>query len=511
MTMTEIRLHEPIVRGNAVDFAWTISPDNGFYLDPRFTLEFPESVRVSDVPEGAWLRVMLICLYSHWSVLRPCRVVLPRRLPEGEREFWLRMVDAGVWTLENDQDAPGGPSYAERTARVVELIETGPPVGPLGPVPDNGSVVASFSGGRDSLTQAAMLHELGVEPLLVTTTSKREGSLEFETARFRKVLAETQARTGLEHVEVRSDIRTSFSNNHPLVARYGMAASELTDTLLYFAVAWATGCARGATAVFLACEAEAQESIRRDGMVVQIEHFGFTAAVQRALSALVEPSGVEYTGLTASLEHFQIQRILDLRYPDLRDLQYTCYSQKPGEDVCSNCFSCLKAALHKMSDGTAPSEIAIDLNRVLDARSDWSPVDDGEKRRGSVGQRYGDRMNGHLVRVLRELDEDRVSEFAPGGELTAPAQAGLQKLRAAAFAAPDPSAEPGYRAGFLELTSEPLRSDLETIISEHFSAETPAHYADLLDNTRLLSDWIAAPLRSGQDRVQHVSCSTNPL
>lgn len=229
-------------------------------------------------------------------------------------------------------------------------------------------------------------------------------------------------------------------------------------------------------------------------MVVQIEHFGYTSATQRALSALIAPTGISYSGLTAPLEHFQIQRILDKRYPKLRDLQYTCYSQAPGEDACSNCFSCLKGALHKISDDTTPSEIGIDLDRVLTARSDWSPSDDGEKARGSVAAGYGERMNNHLVRVLRNLDAERVSEFAPGGKLSEPALAGFAKLRATALAAPDPPDEPGYREGFLDLLEEPLRGELDSLLGEHFAAEPPERHAQLLENTLVISDWIAAPL-----------------
>lgn len=495
--MTEIRLHEPVVRGNSVDFSWTISPDDGFYLDPRFTLEFPESVPVSEVPEDVWLRVMMVCLYVHWAVMRPCRVVLPRRLPEGELEFWRRMVDAGVWTLENDQDEVGGPTYAERTARAVEIVDSGPPAGEMTPAQQTDGVVGSFSSGRDSLTQTAMLAELGFRPLLVTTVSQRAGSIEFATPRFRMVLGEAQTRMGLELVEVKSDIRSCFLNDHPLVARYGLAASEVTDTTLYFAVCWATACARGASSIFLASEAELQESVRRDGLIVQREHFGFSSATQRAFSALTAPTGISYGGLTSSIDHHQIQRILDQRYTDLSELQYSCFSQLPGEDVCSNCFNCLKTSLHKMSDGTSPSDIAIDLNRVLAARSDWTPGNDGELR-SSVGEITGKRQNEHLVRVLRGLDVDRVAQFAPGGELSPAAEAGLAQLRDTAFNAPDPPAEPGYLAGYLELLEEPLRSGMAEILSEHFEEAPLADYEHLLANTRMLSDWIAAPLAAGR-------------
>ncbi|MBJ7354199.1 MAG: hypothetical protein JHC98_05185 [Thermoleophilaceae bacterium] len=498
--MIEIRLRDPRVRGNAVDFEWTVTPEHDFYRAHRFTLTFPHSVDVATVPEGLWLRVMLIFLHPHWAILRPCRVVLPRRLPAGEREFWLRMVDSAVWTLENDLDTPDGPTFAERTHRTVELVESGPPAGELAQVEARDVVVSSFSGGRDSLTQAAMLNELGLKPILVTTTSKREGSIEFETPRFRKVLDEMRARTGLELVEVTSDVRTCVVNDHPLIARCKLAVSELTDTLLYFAVCWAVGSARGARDVFLASEAEVQESIRRDGMVVQIVHVGLTTASQRALSALIAPTGMTYNGLTAALQHFQIQRILDQRYSELSDLQYSCFSQRPGEDVCNDCFNCLKTALHKMSDGSAPAEISIDLNKVLVTRSHWTPEDDGEQR-SAVGELFAERMNSHLTRVLREYDAARVAEFVPGGVLNPDAVAGLERLRATAFAAPDPPEEPGYRAGYLELIDEPLRSGLDAIFSEHFEADPLEQYEHLLDNTRLLSDWIAAPLDTAQGRV----------
>jgi hypothetical protein len=495
--MRVVRLEDPVVRGNAVDFAWSADPNDGFYLEPGFTLEFPESVNVAAVPAGVWLRVLLICAYSHWAVLRPCRVILPRALPDGEREFWLRLVDAAVWTLENDKDEAGGPSYTERTARAVEIIETGPPAGDLPPAPDNGLVAASFSGGRDSLTQTAMLQELGLTPLLVTTTSKRVGSIEFETERFRMVLDEAKARTGLELIEVKSNIRTSFRNDHPLVARYRLAVSELTDVLLYFAVCWATAWARGGTGVYLASEAEAQESIRRDGMVVQMEHIGFSAVTQRALAALIAPTGITYGGLTSALQHFQIQRLLDKRFTELSELQYSCYSQKDGEDVCSDCFNCLKTALHKITDGTPPADIGIDLDRVLIGRSDWSPIGDGDgENRSSVGRLYGDRMNNHIVRTLRGLDVERVAQFAPNGELSPAAREGFAKLRATALDAPDPPDEPGYRAGYLELLDEPARSGLAEIFNDYFEPDPPEEYAHLLENTRLLSDWVAAPLSS---------------
>jgi hypothetical protein len=309
------------------------------------------------------------------------------------------------------------------------------------------------------------------------------------------VLEEMRKRTGLERIEVRSDFRTCVVNDHPLVAKYGLAATELTDTLLYFANNWAVASARGANAVFLASEAEAQESIRRDGMVVQIEHLSFTSATQQALNALTAQTGISYGGLTSALQHFQIQRVLDRQYPELSDLQYSCFKQEEGDDVCNNCFSCLKTALHKMTDDSPPSEVGIDVDLTLVNHSDWSPAYGGDgEHRSAVGRLYGDRMNAHVVRVLRELDVERVSRFTESGELSPGAKDAFERMRATAIASPDPPPEPGYRAEYLEFLDEPMRDGLNGLFSEYFDPEPLGEYGHMLDNTRLLAGWIAAPL-----------------
>lgn len=488
-----IRLHEPEVDGQSVHFSWSCDPATDFYRREHFTLNFPQSVPTGNIPDGLWLRVMMVCLHNHWLLLRPCRVEIPRVLPPGEIEFWNRMLDAGHWTLEFDRAAPGERGEASR--RTIELIDFGPPAGPLEPCVDDGLVVSSFSGGRDSITQAAMLLELGYNPLLVTTTSKRAGSIEFETGRFRRVIAEIQDRTGCEHVEVTSDIRDCAVNDHPLAAKHAIAVSEVTDTLIYFAICWATAWARGARQVFLAAEAEVQESVRAEGGVTQIEHFAYSAVTQIALDALAAPTGIRYSSTIAAAEHFQLHRVLGHRYSHLRDLQYSCYEQAEGEDVCSRCYSCFKTAFYLMSEGIEPSELEIDVDRVIAERSGWEPLGAlSSHASGSVAQGYTRKLDNHLIRILRELDRDRVASFTPGRKLSTDAEAGLSRLRATAFAAPDPPPEPGYRAGYVDLLDEPLRSGVHSIFSEHFEPAQPAYYDDMLANTKLLSDWLVAPL-----------------
>lgn len=490
-----IRLHEPVVDGQRVRFSWESEGDHGLYLRKEFFLDFPGSVNVAAVPEGLWLRVMILCLHSHWLIVRPCRVEIPRTLPQGEREFWLRMIDAAAWTLEFDLAEPRSAERSAKTRRAVELVDYGPPAGELSANDPSDTVVCSFSGGRDSLAQAGMLVEFGLKPLLVTAVSRREASIEFETERFRQTLERASAETGAESIVVNSDFRTCCENLHPLTTPYRAAVSELTDTLLYFSACWAVASARGASEIFLAGEAEAQESLRAEGGVVQIEHFSYSAVTQLALTALAAPTGVANSSLISALEHFQIHRLLASRYPKLRALQYSCYSQHAGEEVCSRCYSCFKTAMYLLSEGVSPTEVEIDVDKALIARSDWEPLGPRSSHStGTAAKRYAARLDNQLVRVLRELDESKIEALLPSGKLSRGGSAGLARLRQTAFDANDPTPEPGFRADFLALHDEPMRSRLEGVFGEHFARDERAEFAEMFDNTRLLGDWIAAPL-----------------
>ncbi len=492
-----VRLKQPRVDGQSVHFAWESEGDRGFYLRPGFRVDFPDAVPLARVPDAIWLRVMLICLHTHWALLRPCRVELPRALGEEEREFWQRLIDAAVWTTENDRDAEGGDAFPRRSRRQVELIDAGPPAEPLLPAQsrDDSLIACSFSGGRDSLVQLGAMRELGLTPLLVNVTSARVGSHEFATARYERVLAEVAERTGVELLRVRSDLRTCFVNNHPLAARCRLAVSEMTDALFYFACAFVAARARGAEQIMVASEAEAQENLRRAGTVVQIEHFAYSGATQRALSGLTQQAGIKYGGAIAALDHFQINRLLNQRYVGLRDLQYSCYSQKDGEEVCSACYTCFKTALHKISDDCTPAEIDIDIEKALIALQHWSPVGDGDTEiRSSVGRLFANRMNAHLVRILRSIEAEDITRHLPSGRLSREARRALARLKATAAAAADPPPEPGYRREYLDLLGEPLARGLDGIFSEHFAVEPLDSYADMLESTKRLSDWVAAAL-----------------
>ena len=313
--MRVIRIEPPTIAWQTARFRWKVTPATALYQRTSFELRFPDAVDLTRVSEALWWRIALICLHPQWALLRPCRVVIPVTLAPGERESWLRMCDAHVAALEANA---GGTD----TARAVDLVEAGPPLAALEPIADSGIVAACFSGGRDSITQAALLQELGEHPLLVTTTSPREGSVEHETARRAHVMEEITRRRGLEVVTVHSDLRSAWNNGFA-AARYGVAVSETSDTFLFFAAALAVAAARGAPRIFLAAEAEVQETVRNAGTIAQYKHYMYSAVTHLALEAVLEPAGIRYSGLTYPLAQFQVQRLLAKRYPDLRDLQYS--------------------------------------------------------------------------------------------------------------------------------------------------------------------------------------------
>ena len=481
--MHVVRLDPPKVAGQAVSFTWTVEPATSLYRQTSFSLEFPASVDLTAVPTGLWWRIAITCLHPHWVLLRPCRVVLPVRLGPGEREFWLRLCDAATWSLEVLVDG-------RQTARAIDLVESGAPLAPLAPGADSGLTAACFSGGRDSLTQTALLQELGERPLLVTTASPREGSVEHETARRRQVMDEIVRRRGVELVEVRSDLRAACDNSFA-GERYGTAVSELGDCLLYFGAALAVAAARGARRIVLASEAEVQESARWNGLIVQQRHFMYSAVTQRALQALLEPTGIRYGGLTSALHQFQVQRLLASRYGDLRQLQYSCWELTGEQAACSACRSCAGIAFNLMADGVSPSVAGIDVATVLRASEGWRPGGDRVWRAGPAGQVTVD-IQAQLLRCMKVLPAERVAPFVDDRKLLA----AYVDLRSDVLAQAEPlEPEPGYRAAFLELVDEPLRSGLVEILAEHFVPVRDGSDVRALERTLTLSDWIAAPLR----------------
>ncbi len=485
--MTRITLHAPEPSRHAVSFAWSVEPPTPMYRATRFTLRFPETLDLSRIPESLWWTVFLICLHSHWPLLRPCQVILPVRLRPGELEFWSRLLDAEVVTLE----AHRGTWQIERA---IHIVESGTLLDPLPRFADTGRCATAFSSGKDSLLQTGLLTELTRHPVLVTTTSPMPPLEDHYTPRRRHVLAEVSRRRDVTLIEVQSDYRTTWDNAFPSRLGYKISVGVVTDTFLYFAALLVAGVALGATHLFLASEAEVQESIELNGQVVQHPHYMYSAVTQRALQALLKPARLRYCSLTSPLRSFQVQRLLWTRYRDLRDLQYSCWLVGANQAACSRCEQCLRLAMEVLALGDSPARMGVEIAPLLVAMRGWSPT----RRKDSSGPLLPDDLVSialraqtvrsiqatPLIRVLKSIADGRRRRLLGPMALCALAAYARLRRRIAAYPAGDP---PGYRAGFLRLVDPLLRDQVASILAAHFPREEEAAYAGALARTDALT------------------------
>jgi len=356
--MYQIFLMTPIVEMQKVTFVWRVEPATTLYRKTSFTMAFPGSVDLSRVPDRLWWDIFLICLHPHWLLLRPCQIHLPLKVPAPERQFWLQLLQNGFDTL-----TAYGPEGLRLDSLGITMISGELDI-PRTPVTGSG-FGTSFSSGKDSLLQAGLLCELTERPLLVTTTSSMPPSATHETERRRTVLAAIQGRRNLQLVEVNSDFRSIWDNGFAGHLGYSLAVNELTDTFLYMSSLLVVGAALGSTRLFLASEAEVQVNAIVDGKIVQHKHFMYSAATQRALGRLLVPYGIRFGSLTWPLYGIHVQQLLWTRYPDLCDLQYSCWLVQPGEAACSQCEQCFRIAMIALASGENPERMGIDLRKVL--------------------------------------------------------------------------------------------------------------------------------------------------
>jgi hypothetical protein len=490
--VNRVELFEPEVGACTATFRWSVEPATTLYQRRSFELRFPDTIDLARVPKALWWRLALLCLHAHWALLRPCRVKIPVRLPNGEKELWNRLVDSAVQTLEACR---GG----RETARAVEILEGDAPLPPWEPLAPGVRCGAAFSGGKDSLLHAGLLSELTGNPVLVTTTSPMPPLHDHETPRRRQVLSEMARRRAVTLVEVRSDFRSAWDNHFADRLGYPVAVNELTDTHLYLAALLAAGTALGVTHFFLASENEVQENVARDGRVVQHTHFMYSAVTQRSVQALIAPAGLVYSSLTTPLHSEQVQHLLWRRYPDLCDLQYSCWRVGPEEATCSRCKQCFRLALGALRAGGSPSRMGIDLARLLVAMGSWRPPDFAS-RPGLPGDLVGRRLHAQTVRAVRALSTPHMAAaLARSRPFALATPRGLHALasywrvrrRTRRLSVGD---APGYQAGFVRLVDPLLADRVAAIYSASFPAQEESEYRDVLARGDALTRWIVEPI-----------------
>jgi len=492
--VNRVLIEAPQRGAHAITFRWVVEPPTSLYRKLSFTLRFPEELDIGAVSEGLWWRIALVCLHSHWVLLRPCRVEVPGRLAAGEAAFWGRLARAAATTL--DAYRSDAPPDGE-----VEMREESRALPALTPVPEAGRCATAFSGGKDSLVQTGLVTELTRRPVLVTTTSPLPPMEDHLTQRRRVVLSEIARRRDVTLIEVHSDYRASWENAFPRRRGWSVSVNEVTDTHLYFASLLAVGAALGAPHLFLASEAEVQENTEMAGQIVQHPHFMYSAVTQRALQALLRPTGMRYCSLTSPLHSSQVQTLLWTRYADLRDLQYSCWKVRGEERACSRCPQCLRLALGALALGDAPGRMGIDLVQLLVSMRGWRPKSAGTgpgddlpravTERGLAAQVASSFERTPVGRVARVLAHPRGPWSLGPRELMA--LACYARLRRRTLAQPLRS-RPGWRPGFLRLVDPLVRQGVASVYEQHFAAEDETAYTSILGRGDALVRWITEPI-----------------
>ena len=170
------------------------------------------------------------------------------------------------------------------------------------------------------------------------------------------------------------------------------------------------------TRLFLASEAEVQENAFINGRIVQRCRLMSSAATQRALAALLKPYGIHFSSLIWPLYSMQVQQFFGARYPDLSDLQYSCWRVGKGQATCSNCEQCFRIAVTALASGHDPRRMGIDLRRVLKFARQWKPRTGGILPQDIAAQR-SDRRVISAIGNTPSLDLTRI--LAPANWLQA--------------------------------------------------------------------------------------------
>ena len=493
--MHKIDLMAPVVEGQTAVFRWQVAPETTLYRKTSFALTFPQSVDLSRVPQRLWWDILLLCLHPHWLLLRPCQVRLPIKLNAPERQFWLQLLRNGADTLEayGQRQLPSEPLGIEIVDGDLDIPRTA--------IAGSGYGTA-FSSGKDSLLQAALLSELTAKPLLVTTTSPLPPLVDHETTRRQQVLAAIQARRDLRLVEVSSDYRRTYDNGFAGRLGFRSAVSELTDTFLYMSSLLAAGAALGATRLFLASEAEVQDNTVLDGKIVQHSHFMYSAATQLALARLLAPYRIRFGSLTWPLYSMQVQQLLWARYPDLCDLQYSCWQMGPEEATCSACKQCLRLAVTILASGDDPQRMGIDLRKMISCAPTLEPFANvtrtgspalpqeigAQRRQARVMDSVRRTSLLHLAAVLARGHPRRLLSTD-----TLKTVGDFRRLRKQARQWPKPPPL-GVREAFFDWLDPDLRPSLIAIYTHHFRCEPRSRHLETFERSLALATRAASSL-----------------
>jgi hypothetical protein len=291
---------------------------------------------------------------------------------------------------------------------------------------------------------------------------------------------------------VSSNFRANWHNLLPREWGYRLSLNEITDTLLYTAVLVIAGYARGATHLLLASENEVSANAVVDGVFLQHSHFMYSGLTQAIISKILRPFGLWYGSLTSSLQSSLVQELVSRRYPDLADLQCSCWRGTETRKACSNCSECRRLALISLACGGSPIDLGVDMIHLL-KHYHARPASRDKAYPHPPDREAAQGFRLQYARAIKAITPWKMLRYLvrkhPGGLRNGSLWAAwveYRKLYANTLADfPEDPKPAGYRAGFLYAMPDVIRSRLEPILAHQFSEAPYLEYAKQLDQLKV--------------------------
>lgn len=479
-----IILELPIVQGNRVDFKWTESVNSKFYKKTEFYVEFPECIDLKDVPQSMLLLFHILCLHAHWTILSPCTVEIPIKLPLKQLEIINKLIQYYSVTLNflNPENIKGE----------VEIKELGEEIEKVIPLNRSTKCAAAFSGGKDSLTSVGLLCEMGFSPILITTTSFLNGIHLENSIHKKRSLSEIQKRKELKLYEVKTNYRSIWNNLISRKMGYQLSINEITDTFLYVGSMLIIGYAKNVDNLFIASENEVSANIiSEQGEYIQHPHFMYSALTLSGMSTLFSLYGMRLFSLTTSLRSNMVQELLTKRYSELADLQCSCWKVTEQTKACSVCGECKRLSLVSLSVGGNPKDLGVNLIEMfnnyevpnISSIEEHDHISPKTIANISFQNQYNlayNRLN--MIRLCSYLILNQPKEF-----FTYSGWRAINKFRIlkALHNELTINYSSSYMANYLEFIEEPFKSKLQFILSDAFDVESESIYDQQFKNLKL--------------------------
>jgi hypothetical protein len=196
-----------------------------------------------------------------------------------------------------------------------------------------------------------------------------------------------------------------------------------------------------------------------------------------------------------------VQHLLWQRYPDLCDLQYSCWRVGKNEAACSRCAQCLRIAVSALAAGFDPQRMGIDLDTLAAFIPTWTTKWTGEAGPDATPREIVSRRFERLMcDAIRRVSLWHVAAVAARGSprrffsrRTLGLVRAFRDLRRSVGAIPPPPPI-GVREAVCDWLDPDLRDRLGAIFRKHLPAEPRSAHAEVHERSAALTRRAAAVL-----------------